>query len=81
MQFTYSKERKHYTMYYPIVDCENEGDISSAEMEVVHAGGEIQCSYWDGNDCGDAYVLVHSDNLQELEQVRERLQCDCMIYL
>ena len=81
MQFTYNKSRKKYTMFYPIVDCEHEGDISSAEREVEAAGGEIQSSYWDGRDCGEAFVVVHSDDLEELKKVREQLNADITIYI
>ena len=42
--------------HYPITDCEHEGDIRSAEYEVENAGGEIVSTYWDRNDCGEAYV-------------------------
>lgn len=55
------KPNKPIYLKYPICDCEHEGDISSAECEVRKAiagnNGEIICSYWDGEDCGDAYVL------------------------
>ena len=42
--------------YYTIVDCEHEGDIRSAEYEVTKAGGEVLSTYWNGKDCGDAYI-------------------------
>lgn len=42
--------------HYPIIDCEHEGDIRSAEFEVTKAGGEVLDTYWDGEDCGEAYI-------------------------
>ena len=52
--------------HYPITDCEHDGDISSAEYEVQKAGGEVVSSYWDGNDCGEAYVeFTVADNIAD----------------
>ena len=42
--------------HYPVTDCEHEGDIHSAEFDVRKAGGEVLDSYWDGEDCGEAYI-------------------------
>ena len=81
MQFIYNKNRKKNFMYYPVVDCEHEGDIRSAEDEVFDAGGSIQASYWDGEDGGEAFVVVHSDSVEELEAVREHLGVRCTIYM
>ena len=44
-----------------ICDCEHEGDVWHAECEVrdlvTPMGGEVTESYWDGHDCGDAWVI------------------------
>ena len=42
--------------HYPIVDCEHEGDIRSAEYEVTKAGGEVLGTYW--GDEGDRKSVV-----------------------
>ena len=42
--------------HYPVVDCEHEGDMRSAEFEVTDAGAKVIDTYWDGEDCGDAYI-------------------------
>lgn len=47
---------KHKYFYYWVTDCEHEGDIESAKEEVVDAGGVIEESYWDGEDCGEAWI-------------------------
>lgn len=47
--------KKIIARYY-VVDCEHEGDIDYARMEVVNAGGKVITSEWDGEDCGEAYV-------------------------
>ena len=45
---------------YDVVDCEHDGDMRSAENEVRRYvnqfGGEVTDTYWDGEDCGDAYI-------------------------
>lgn len=47
--------------HYPVTDCEHEGDIRSAESEVIEAGGNVIDNYWDGEDCGDAYIVFTCD--------------------
>lgn len=65
---------KEVYILYPIIDCEHEGDISRAEYEAMQyvkpMGGDVIDSYWDGRDCGEAYVTCsipfNKDNLLEL---------------
>ena len=46
-----------------VTDCEHWGDVRETVKEVMDAvgiyGGEISDEYWDGNDCGVAYVECH----------------------
>lgn len=42
---------------YNVVDCEHDGDIAHAIMEIQEAGGTVIERYWDGQDCGEAYIL------------------------
>lgn len=51
---------------YPIADCEHSGDIRNAEYEVRKLGGKNMHSYWDGRDCGEAYVEFELDESQVL---------------
>lgn len=45
---------------YNIADCENRGDLHRAEYYCEQIckkyGGKITNSYWDGRDCGEAYI-------------------------
>ena len=45
---------------YKVYDCEHDGDMSYAEMECDNFcrefGGKVVFSYWDGEDCGEAYI-------------------------
>lgn len=41
---------------YDIVDCEHSGDIQRDIDYVRSLGCEVIGHYWDGHDCGDAYV-------------------------
>lgn len=45
---------------YNVVDCEHWGDVSNDEREVREyiepLGGRITETYWDGEDCGEAYI-------------------------
>lgn len=45
---------------YKVYDCEHDGDMSYAEMECNdfcrEYEGEVVFSYWDGEDCGEAYI-------------------------
>lgn len=45
---------------YKVYDCEHDGDMSYAEMECNdfcrEYGGEVVDRYWDGEDCGEAYI-------------------------
>lgn len=61
--------------HYPITDCEHEGDIRSAEFEVRKAGGEVLDTYWDGEDCGDAYVSFTAPN-ENIDAVCDELGYD-----
>lgn len=46
---------------YDVVDCEHWGDVQSAENEVNEyinpIRGRVIDSYWDGEDCGDAWIM------------------------
>lgn len=46
--------------HYYICDCEHDGDINGAQYEVEDyikpLGGEVTDTYWDGQDCGDAWI-------------------------
>ena len=61
-------------LHYNIVDCEHEGDVESAENEVERIispiGGKVTDSYWDGDDCGEAWVECkipyNIDNINKL---------------
>lgn len=45
---------------YPVCDCEHDDDLRLGEREVEEIidvfGGRIVGSYWNGRDCGEAYV-------------------------
>lgn len=45
---------------YVVYDCEHMGDMRRAEFECEKIcrkyGGKIVDSYWDGRDCGEAYI-------------------------
>ena len=45
---------------YKVYDCEHDGDINYAEMECQgfcnEYEGKVVLSYWDGEDCGEAYI-------------------------
>lgn len=52
--------KKPVKFRYDVVDCEHEGDISSAENEVRRyvneLGGDVTDTFWEGEDCGEAYI-------------------------
>ena len=56
---------------YSVCDCEHEGDISHACMEVTKLGGEVITTEWDGEDCGEAYVycLIDMSTFNELKGI------------
>lgn len=43
-----------------VTDCEHWGDMADAragvEEFIAPYGGEVSDEYWDGNDCGEAYI-------------------------
>lgn len=41
---------------YNVADCEHRGDIAHVECLLRSNGCEVINSYWDGRDCGSAYV-------------------------
>jgi len=45
---------------YNVVDCEHMGDIEHEESYVQKTitpfNGEVVNTYWDGNDCGEAWI-------------------------
>lgn len=57
---------------YKIVDCEHMGDIEYAERECSQfcatLGGKVVGNYWDGEDCGEAYIVCEfpSDKGKEI---------------
>ena len=44
--------------FYFVCDCEHQGDMDAAKVEVLSANSTIEVvnEYWDGRDCGDAYI-------------------------
>lgn len=62
---------KHYT--YTVADCEHEGDIRDAISEVEEAGGMFVSSYWDGHDCGEAWVEFMIPVTKKPEDVLRKL--------
>lgn len=56
-EFTATK-KVHFQ--YDVVDCEHNGDVLSAIHRVENFinpyKGEVVDSYWDGRDCGEAWV-------------------------
>lgn len=43
---------------YFIADCEHRGDVDRAISYVESIGGKVISSYWDGHDCGIAYLEI-----------------------
>lgn len=47
---------------YEIADCEHRGDIERAGREVMEFLGKYDAraikEFWDGKDCGEAYLIV-----------------------
>lgn len=43
---------------YHIADCEHNGDINSAIAYINRLGGKVTDRYWDGHDCGEAYLDI-----------------------
>lgn len=41
---------------YSVTDCEHNGDIQSAVNHLKRLGCNVTGTYWDGHDCGEAYV-------------------------
>ena len=52
--------RKAVKFRYNVVDCEHWGDVGSDENTVRKyvepLGGKVTDTYWDGVDCGEAYI-------------------------
>lgn len=46
---------------YYIADCEHEGDINQAIYYIQKLGGKVTGQYWDGDDCGEAYLDIEVD--------------------
>ena len=61
---------------YKITDCENRGDVSSAVSRLEKLGCTDCVPFWDGNDCGEAYVkfMVSEDKFLN---VYERICRSC----
>ena len=57
---------------YKVADCEHDGDMSYAEMECDNFcrefGGKVILSYWDGKDCGEAYITCEfpADKVEDI---------------
>lgn len=49
---------------YRVTDCEHRGDIVSAENYLRALGCKVISSYWDGRDCGEAYVCFTCTGIQ-----------------
>lgn len=64
-------EEKEY--YYPVVDCEHEGDMRSAVREVESAGGIVVRTEWDGRDCGEAYIVFRIPQGQTKQDMEQKL--------
>lgn len=47
---------KNITGKYHVADCEHNGDMESAKSFIRSLGCIISDSYWDGRDCGEAWV-------------------------
>lgn len=47
---------------YRVADCEHYGDIDNVKRYLVSLGCRITDSYWDGHDCGEAYVKFSFDS-------------------
>ena len=43
---------------YYIADCEHKGDITNAINYIKSIGGNVYDEYWDGSDCGTAYLEI-----------------------
>lgn len=54
-------EEKKIFGKYKVVDCEHDGDIVSAKNECLAMGCEVIDVYWDGIDCGVAYIEIKVD--------------------
>jgi hypothetical protein len=52
---------KTFEFHLPIYDCEHIGDIHHEENRCEHFckvyGGKVCGHYWDGSDCGEAYII------------------------
>lgn len=58
---------------YAICDCEHEGDIRYAVHEVEEAGGNVVDTEWDGNDCGEAWVIFTLKKGVTRQQIEKEL--------
>ena len=47
-----------------VPDCEHNGDIERECYELRDLGATIEETYWDGEDCGEAYVLFSADTVK-----------------
>lgn len=55
-----------------ITDCEHMGDVRSAIADVEKLGCHVIDAYWDGHDCGEAYVLFEFSE-ERFVQVYEKM--------
>ena len=52
---------------YSVADCEHQGDIDSEKNYLRSIGCEVKSSYWDGSDCGEAYITFCVDESKFVE--------------
>lgn len=60
LQIERADKNKPVRFNYGVVDCEHEGDLNYARIECeefckLH-GGIVKREYWDGEDCGEAFI-------------------------
>ena len=69
---------------YDIVDCEHSGDIQRDIDYVRSLGCEVIGHYWDGHDCGDAYVEFYCTPeliLKHYKDICFHFDCDIDKYI
>ena len=58
---------------YFVADCEHDGDLRNAAAEVETAGGVVTDVFWDGCDCGEAYVEFTIPSNKDKDTVLRKL--------
>ena len=69
--------------YYKVIDCEHEGDINTAENEVIKAGGIVDKVISENKDTDeeiddyyeskDWYIVFHCEDEKKLNEVCKKL--------